>query len=87
MSTVQYSREAIKGLQTLLAKIADQFRTAFEGIADNRGNRNVKKLTRRERYRLRIGGYRGIYKIEGEQVLVLKLEVGPEVSKNEDTDH
>ena len=31
----------------------------------------------RESYRLRLGGYRGIYKIEGEQVMVLVLDVGP----------
>lgn len=77
MSTVQYTKKAIKGIQKLLANIAEQFRTAFQEIADNRGNWDVKKLTGREGYRLRIGGYRGIYKIEGEQVMVLVLDVGP----------
>lgn len=77
MSTVQYTKKAIKGIQKLPANIAEQFRTAFQEIADNRGNWDVKKLTGREGYRLRIGGYRGIYKIEGEQVMVLVLDVGP----------
>ena len=77
MSTVQYTRKATKGIQKLPADIADQFRTAFQEIADNRGNWNVKKLAGRESYRPRIGGYRGIYKIEGEQVIVLVLDVGP----------
>ena len=77
MSTVQYTRKATKGIQKLPADIADQFRTAFQEIADNRGNWNVKKLAGRESYRPRIGGYRGIYKIEGEQVMVLVLDVGP----------
>lgn len=77
MSTVQYTKKAIKGIQKLPANIADQFRTAFHEIADNRGNWDVKKLTGREGYRLRIGGHRGIYKIEDEQVMVLVLDVGP----------
>lgn len=77
MSTVQYTKKAIKGIQKLPANIADQFRTAFQEIADNRGNWDVKKLIGREGYRLPIGGYRGFYKIEGEQVMVLMLDVGP----------
>jgi mRNA interferase RelE/StbE len=77
MSTVQYSRKAISGFRNLPANIADQFRTAFQEIADNCGHWNTKKLAGREGYRLRIGGYRGIYKIEGEGVTVLVLDVGP----------
>jgi mRNA interferase RelE/StbE len=76
MSTVQYSRKAIKGIRKLPANVADQFRTAFQEIADNRGHWDVKKLAGREGHRLRIGGYRGIYKFEGEQVTVLGLDVG-----------
>ena len=77
MSKVQYSRKAIKGLRKLPASVADQFRTAIQEIADNRGHWEVKKLTGRGGYRLRIGGYRGFYRIEGEQVTVLVLDVGP----------
>ena len=36
-----------------------------------------EKLAGREGYWLRIGGYRGVYKIEGEQVTVVVLDVGP----------
>ena len=77
MGKVQYSRKAIKGLRKLPANVADQFRTAFQEIANSRGHWEVKKLAGREGYRLRIGRYRAIYKIEGEQVTVLVLDVGP----------
>ena len=77
MGKVLYSRRALKGLRKLPANVADQFRTAFQEIANFRGHWEVKKLAGREGYRLRIGGYRGIYKIEGEQVMVLVLDVGP----------
>lgn len=59
------------------AEVAEQFRTAFQDIADDRGHRDVKKLAGREGYRLRIDGYRGIYRVEGEQVTVVVLDVGP----------
>ncbi|MEE4216719.1 MAG: type II toxin-antitoxin system RelE/ParE family toxin [Xanthomonadales bacterium] len=77
MSEVQYSRKAIRGLRKIPANVADQFRTAFQDIADNHGHWDIKKLVGREGYRLRIGGYRGIYKIEGERITVLVLDVRP----------
>ena len=77
MGKVQYSRKAIKGLRKLPTNVADQFHTGFQDIANGRGHWEVKKLAGRDGYRLRIGGYRGIYKIEGEQVTVLVLDVGP----------
>ncbi|MEX1237634.1 MAG: hypothetical protein WD994_05130 [Pseudomonadales bacterium] len=44
---------------------------------ERRGHWDVKKLAGRQGYRLRIGGYRGIYKFEDEQITVLVLDVGP----------
>ena len=77
MSEVQYSRQAIKGLRKLPVSFADRFRKAFLDIANRKGQWDVKKLAGREGYRLRIGEYRGIYKIEGEKITVLVLDIGP----------
>lgn len=77
VGTVQYSRKAIKGLRKLPRDVADQFRTAFQEIADHGGQWDVKKLAGRQGYRLRIGRYRGIYKVEDEQITVLVLDIGP----------
>jgi len=77
MGKVLYSRKAIKGLRKLPKDTADQFRTAFKDIADHRGNWDIKNLAGRQGYRLRIGGYRGIYKLEDERLTVLVLDVGP----------
>lgn len=38
---------------------------------------DVKKLSGREGRRLRIGGYRAIYTIDGEQLIILILDAGP----------
>ncbi|MDZ7781973.1 MAG: type II toxin-antitoxin system RelE/ParE family toxin [Halioglobus sp.] len=77
MGTVQYSRKAVRGLRKMPAEVAEQFRTAFQDISEDRGHQDVKKLAGREGYRLRIGGYRGIYRFEGEEVTVVVLDVGP----------
>ena len=46
-------------------------------MADQRGgNHNIKKLTGREGYRLRIGSYRGIYEIAEGKVRVIVLNIG-----------
>lgn len=36
---------------------------------------NILKLTNREGFRLRVGGYRVIYKIEHDELLVMVLDV------------
>jgi len=35
---------------------------------------NIKKLTNREGYRLRVGGYRFIYTVEDNELIVLMIE-------------
>jgi mRNA interferase RelE/StbE len=64
-------------MRKLPANVALQFRTEFQEIADNRGHWDVKKLARREGYRLRIGGYRCICRVEGQQITVIVLDGGP----------
>jgi len=58
--------------------IATQFRAGFGRVAaSDTDGLNIKKLQGREGYRLRIGGYRAIYEIEGETINVLVLDAGP----------
>lgn len=58
--------------------IAIQFRAAFSRIAaSDTDGLDIKKLQGREGYRLRIGGYRAIYEIQGKTINVLVLDAGP----------
>ena len=78
MGNITYTRKALKGLTKLPRKTAILFRAEFDSFAarDTEGL-NIKKLRGRDGYRLRIGGYRAIYEIEGETINVLVLDAGP----------
>lgn len=75
---VSYTKKALKGLRKMPRHHADNFRSAFERIAeaDSRGL-DIKTLQGRQGFRLRSGDYRAIYEIEGEQINVLVLDAGP----------
>jgi len=75
---VIYKKKALKALKKMPKKIAKEFFDAFDKLAENDDEElDVKKLSGREGWRLRIGGYRAIYKIDGEQLIVLVLAAGP----------
>jgi len=59
-------------------RTARQFFDAFEQLArkDQQGL-DIARLKGREGYRLRIGGFRAIYTIERNQLLILVLDAGP----------
>ncbi len=72
-----YKKKALKALKKMPKKIADQFLNAFDKLGENNEEGlDVKKLNGREGYRLRISGYRAIYTVDGEQLIILVLDVG-----------
>lgn len=65
-------------MEKMPRKTASQFINAFDKLAENNAEGlDVKKLSSREGYRLRIRGYRAIYTIDGEQLIILILDAGP----------
>ncbi|HLO18744.1 MAG TPA: type II toxin-antitoxin system RelE/ParE family toxin [Anaerolineales bacterium] len=82
-----YSKEATKSLQRIPRNTAQLIREKLETIAADpyayADHPNAKKLQGREGYRLRVGDWRILYKIENEQlmIIVLKVASGGEVYK------
>jgi len=77
MKKVVYEKKALKGLRRIPQKVAQRFRQSFLDIADQKsGSHDIKKLTGREGYRLRIGGYRGIYETAEGKIRVIVLNIG-----------
>jgi len=75
---VVYKKKALKAIKKMPRKIAGQFFHAFDRLAENNEEGlDVKKLSGREGRRLRIGGYRAIYTIDGEQLIILIVDAGP----------
>lgn len=73
---IQYKPNARKGLRKLPPKDAEKIMDALESIARNETKSlDVKPLTGRDGYRLRIGKWRAIYEVEGDTLTV--LDIGP----------
>ena len=72
-----YSKEATKSLQRMPRNTAKSIREKLEIIAADlyADHPNVKKLQGREGYRLRVGDWRVVYKIQSEQLVIIVLKV------------
>lgn len=78
MFDVIYKKRALKAVPKMPKNIADEFFSAFDQLArNNEEGLDVKKLSGRPGYRLRTGGYRAITTIDGVQLIILNLDVGP----------
>jgi mRNA interferase RelE/StbE len=75
--TIAYSKEAAKILQRMPRNTAKLIREKLEIIASDpyADHANAKKLQGREGYRLRVGDWRVIYKIQNEQLMIIVLKV------------
>ncbi len=74
MGRVVYKKAAVKALKKLPKTIRHGFLSAFRHIAEGHTTGlDIRKLTGREGYRLRIGPYRGLYRIDhqGECIVVV----------------
>ena len=91
MYQIVYTKEAAKTLHKLPRNAARLIQEKLEDIAANpRTQRNnVTKLQNRPGYRLRVGDWRVIYKIDDDQLVILVLKLGSRggVYVNERADH
>ncbi len=57
---------------------ARRFITAFDVLASGQSmGLDIKKLTGRDGYRLRIGGWRALYRVEKDQLIIEVVKIGP----------
>ena len=77
MYEISYAKEAEKSLLRIPRNTAKLIREKLEVIAVNpfADHPNAKKLQGREGYRLRVGGWRIIYKIQNEQLIIVVLKI------------
>jgi mRNA interferase RelE/StbE len=74
---IAYSKAAAKTLQRMPRKMAQLIREKLENIAFDpyADHPNAKKLQGREGYRLRVGNWRVIYKIQDDQLIIVVLKI------------
>ena len=78
MYRILFTKSADKVLRKLPRDIAQRIRERLDHIAVDPYARhpNVTKLQNRPGYRLRVGDWRVIYEIEGEELIILVLRIG-----------
>jgi mRNA interferase RelE/StbE len=77
MYQIIYRKTAVKALLKMPPRVAEQFKEAFEQMAMNdEDGLDIKKLEGREGFRLRIGGYRAIYRKLNDVLMIEVLKVG-----------
>ena len=77
MYQIIYRKDAAKALSRLPAKIRAKFVMAFENIAiEQDTGLDIKKLEGREGLRLRIGGYRAIYRKLDDVLIIDVVKIG-----------
>ena len=77
MYKIIYRKSVIKALAKMSAKVALEFSHAFDALAmNNLAGLDVKKLEGREGYRLRIGGYRAIFRRLDDVLVIEVIDVG-----------
>jgi mRNA interferase RelE/StbE len=76
---VEYLRTAQKALRRMPADVARRFLDAFDRLAIDLASPglDVRPLRGRPGWRLRIGGWRAVYRVEEGRLLILVLDVGP----------
>ncbi len=85
MYRIEYRKQAAKALTKMPHQLAERFLVAFERLAADpvRRDLDVKPLAGRDGFRLRIGDWRAIYRIERERLVieVLRIETRGDVYK------
>jgi mRNA interferase RelE/StbE len=69
----------IPALSRLPKRVALKMVEAFRKIAEDprRSDLDIKPLTAREGFRLKIGGWRAIYEIERNNLVIYVVKIGP----------
>ena len=73
MFKVTYSRQAIKALR----KISEPDRSRIQKAIHKLPNGDIKKLTGETGYRLRVGGWRIVYEIEHDRLIINVIKIAP----------
>ena len=77
MYDIRYSKEATKSLLRMPRNTAKLIREKVEMIAAHpyADHPNAKKLQGRDGYRVRVGDWQVIYKIQSEELMIMVLKV------------
>ena len=74
---IRYSKKALKYLLKLQPKLQDRIRNTIRKIADgNTQGLNIVAMQDVDAFRVRIGDYRVIYEIKGDELVLIVIKIG-----------
>lgn len=76
MYRIEFRRQAAKQLSRLGRQDQERIAKAIDELAKNPRPASSRQLRGREGWRIRVGVYRILYRIEDERLLVLVLKIG-----------
>lgn len=78
MHTIEFTKQAAQALKAMPRNVALTIRAKIDVLAqDPYSAPNVKKLTGREGYRLRVGDWRVLYEINDGKLVIVVLAIKP----------
>jgi mRNA interferase RelE/StbE len=78
MWTVEFERKADRALAAMHPQMRRRISDAIDRLVlDPFAMPNVKALSGSDQFRLRVGGYRVVYRLEGNLLIVVVIDVGP----------
>ncbi len=79
MYQVEFTREARAALRAMPRNVAETIRDKIRALAANpRGSQpNCKRLGGDDRYRLRVGDWRVLYRFQGDRLVIVILAILP----------
>ncbi|MDD5094812.1 MAG: type II toxin-antitoxin system RelE/ParE family toxin [Dehalococcoidia bacterium] len=79
MHEIVFTKQADKALRMMPAATAQRIREKLDRIAEDphATHKNATRLQKTPAFRLRIGDWRVIYEIDGHELRILVLKIGP----------
>ena len=74
--TVLIERSALKAISKIPLDYRDRIIDAIRGLAEEPRPAGAKKLSGRDAWRIRLGSYRVIYEINGDELAILVVAIG-----------
>jgi len=74
---IEYTKTASKAIHAMDVKTKERMKTAIQGLTEKPPKGDIKPMATYKdgRYRLRVGGYRVIYKYRNEKTLENDIEI------------
>jgi len=73
---IEFKKSAVKELNSIPTDELEKIIIRIQNLADNPRPAGCKKLSKDEKYRIRIGNYRVLYLIEDNKLIVFIVKVG-----------